>query len=92
MPIVTAIAVYFVIWWVCLFTVLPWGIRGQAEEHDVVEGSEPGAPVQARMKRKFMQNTVLSAIVFCIIYALVGLKIITWETFSFLPSIEVSYD
>ena len=27
----TAIAIYFMIWWVVLFAVLPWGVRTQEE-------------------------------------------------------------
>ena len=33
--------VYLLIWWVTLFAVLPIGVRGQAEEGEVVRGSEP---------------------------------------------------
>jgi len=39
----TALALYLIIWWLVLFVILPIGIRGQAEEGDIVEGSEPGA-------------------------------------------------
>ena len=31
MPVTTAVAVYFLIWWVVLFAVLPWGVRSQHE-------------------------------------------------------------
>ena len=54
MPIVTAIAIYFVIWWLSLFMVLPWGIRGQHEGEDVVKGTDQGAPIAPRMKRKII--------------------------------------
>jgi predicted secreted protein len=29
MSLATAIAIYFIIWWVVLFAVLPWGVRSQ---------------------------------------------------------------
>ncbi len=32
MGIATGIAIYFLIWWVVLFAVLPWGVRAQGEE------------------------------------------------------------
>ena len=38
---------YLLIWWMTLFIVLPLGVRGQAEAGQVVEGSEPGAPVDS---------------------------------------------
>jgi len=44
----TAAAIYFVIWWLVLFTVLPFGVRNAAETGEVVEaGNDPGAPTVA---------------------------------------------
>ena len=42
MSLATAIAIYFIIWWVVLFAVLPWGVRSQEEGGDVVSGTDPG--------------------------------------------------
>ena len=44
MSITTALAIYFITWWIVLFAVLPWGVRSQSEAGDVVPGSDPGAP------------------------------------------------
>ena len=44
-PTAMGIAVYFTMWWIVLFAVLPFGVKSQAESGDVVKGSEPGAPV-----------------------------------------------
>ncbi|MHA1559462.1 MAG: DUF1467 family protein, partial [Alphaproteobacteria bacterium] len=30
----TVAAIYFVLWWICLFVVLPFGVRTQDEEHN----------------------------------------------------------
>ena len=38
----TAIAIYFLIWWVTLFAVLPWGISNQEESGEVVPGTGIG--------------------------------------------------
>ena len=32
MQIATSIAIYFLIWWIVLFAVLPWGVRSQGQE------------------------------------------------------------
>ena len=40
MGIATGIAIYFLIWWVVLFAVLPWGVRAQGD--DARPGSDPG--------------------------------------------------
>ena len=42
MAVATAIAIYFLIWWIVLFAVLPWGVRAQGEESP--PGTDPGAP------------------------------------------------
>jgi predicted secreted protein len=64
MSISTAFAIYFVVWWVVLFAVLPWGVRSQQETGDVVPGSEPGAPAVPHLWAKLAWTTVVSAIVF----------------------------
>src|ERR1044072_3308333 len=41
----TAAAIYFVMWWVVLFPVLPFSVRNAAEAGETVEpGHDPGAP------------------------------------------------
>jgi len=47
MPVATALAIFFLIWWVVLFAVLPWGIKSQHEEDDIAPGTDPGAPTKA---------------------------------------------
>ncbi len=70
MKIGTMIAIYFVIWWIVLFVVLPFGVRSQTESGDVVPGSEPGAPVRPSMRTKVLWTTVIAGLVFA---GLVGL-------------------
>lgn len=65
----TAFAIYFVIWWLTLFVVLPYGNRSQAEEGEVVQGTDPGAPAQSRIWQKLLWNSVVAAIVFAIYWA-----------------------
>jgi predicted secreted protein len=62
----TALAIYFVLWWVMLFVTLPFGVRSQHEEGVGAPGTDPGAPVLTGMGRKLIWTTVLSAIVFSI--------------------------
>ena len=60
----TAFAIYFVIWWITLFLTLPFGVRSQHEEGEGVAGTDPGAPIIARMGRKLIWTTVISAIIY----------------------------
>ncbi len=55
-------ATYFLIWWVLLFAILPFGVQSQRELNNVVPGSEPGAPARPRLMLKVAVNTVISAI------------------------------
>jgi len=61
--LVSVIAIYFVVWWVVLFAVLPWGIRTQEEEGDIVLGTEHSAPIRPMLLRKALATTIVSAII-----------------------------
>jgi len=74
-----AFVVWLIIWWLVLFIVLPIGVRGQAEEGDIVEGSEPGAPHKLNMKRKFIQTTIIATVIWCLVCALILSGIISWD-------------
>ena len=66
----TMFAIYFVLWWVVLFVTLPFGVRSQHEDgagaDQVIAGTDPGAPVMARMGRKLIWTTIISAVIFAI--------------------------
>ena len=68
MPVGTALAIYFLIWWVVLFAVLPWGVRNQQEAGDVVLGTDPGAPAIHHLWRKLLWTTMVATIIFGILY------------------------
>ena len=62
----TLLAIYFVLWWLTLFLILPFGIRSQHEEGEGAPGTDPGAPILARMGPKLIWTTIVSAIIFAI--------------------------
>lgn len=64
MTISSGIAIYFVLWWVVLFAVLPFGIRSQMENGEEIAGTDPGAPSLPRMARKLLWTTIVSAVIF----------------------------
>jgi predicted secreted protein len=64
MTVASALAIYFVAWWVVLFAVLPFGVRSQHEEGGAVEGTDPGAPVAHGMAMKLVWTTIISGVVF----------------------------
>ena len=68
MALFSIFAVYFVIWWVTLFAVLPFGLRTQAEENEVVPGSVESAPARFRASRVLLITTVVSALIYLVWY------------------------
>jgi predicted secreted protein len=76
MEIGSAVAVYFVIWWVTLFCVLPFGVRSQAEAGEITPGSDPGAPVATRLGRVALVNTAVALVVFAAFWALYVLNVL----------------
>lgn len=64
----TYIAIYFVVWWTVLFVVLPFGVRGQHEDGEVTDGTDPGAPVNPYLWQKALATTILAAIVTSVIF------------------------
>lgn len=60
----TAFAIYFVVWWIVLFLTLPFGVRSQHEDGEGAPGTDPGAPVLARMGKKLLWTTIISAVAF----------------------------
>jgi predicted secreted protein len=60
----TIIAIYFLIWWITLFAVLPFGVRSQHEGEEYTEGTDPGAPIAARIGIKLLWTTAVASVVF----------------------------
>ncbi len=75
MAIGSAIAVYFIIWWVTLFCVLPFGVRSQEEAGAITPGSDPGAPAITRMGRVALINSVVALVVFAAFWAFYVLNV-----------------
>lgn len=75
MGILNAMFIYFLIWWLVLFTVLPLGVERNA---DANKGHDAGAPVRPDLKRKLYLTTGISAVILGIMWVLVEMEIITW--------------
>jgi len=60
MAVATYIAIYFVVWWICLFLVLPFGVRNQVDAGEYTQGTERGSPEQPMWWRRVLWTTLLS--------------------------------
>jgi predicted secreted protein len=76
MSLLNAFFIYFLIWWVMLFTTLPLGVK-KHEEHG--KGFDAGAPEKPDLGKKLLLNTALSAVILGIIEVLVKMGIINWH-------------
>ena len=77
MTVTTALAAFFLIWWVSLFAVLPWGVRSQHEGGDMVPGTDPGAPTSFRLGRTLLWTTAVAIVVYAGCYALYSTHVAT---------------
>jgi predicted secreted protein len=80
MPVTTAVAIFFLIWWVVLFAVLPWGVRSQQEAGgEVAPGTDPGAPVLPNLGKKLLWTTIVSIVIFAGCYVVYVDRLVTLE-------------
>lgn len=64
-----AVATFFCLWFITLFTVLPFFAKTQGEAGDVVPGTPESAPHRINPLRVFLVNTAVTCVVFAIVYA-----------------------
>jgi predicted secreted protein len=75
----TAVAIFFLIWWVVLFAVLPWGVRSQHEGGEISPGTDPGAPAIPRLGRKLIWTTLVAAAIFVACYVVYVERLIDFD-------------
>lgn len=83
---VTSVAIFITIWWTVLFAVLPWGIQTHADAGiDRGDGGDPGAPVNPKLKQKFLITTAIAAALFVVVWLIVKLGLVP------LPELPATY-
>lgn len=71
MSMTFAIAIYFIVWWMTLFAVLPFNVRTQDEAGEVVPGTPGSAPSRPRFLRIIVMNTLVASVVFAIVWSII---------------------
>ena len=72
MTIATGLLVYVLCWWLVWFMFLPIGIVTQEESGEkIVKGTVKSAPVRPRLLLKVVATTIVSALVWGVIYYLI---------------------
>lgn len=85
MELPLALATYFICWWMALFMVLPFGVRTQQEEGEVVPGTAESAPFNPHIVKKMAITTLLASLLFALVYFVVTTDHINYDQIPFLP-------
>jgi len=65
----TGLAILFIIiWWIIFFAILPIDVN--RKKTIKIEGEDPGSPENPKILKKFIYCTVITTIIFIIIYLL----------------------
>ena len=82
MGVTGSIIVYVMIWWIIFFSILPVGIISNKEVfRDSIEGTDPGAPKNPKIGKKFLITTIITSILFIMIYYIVDLGFFNLRNF-----------
>ena len=77
-----SIIIYVMIWWIIFFSILPVGIKSKKEVfRDSIIGADPGAPKNPKIGKKFLITTIITSILFIMIYYFVDLGFFNLRNF-----------
>ena len=86
MTLAFAIALYFIIWWIVLFAMLPIGVRTSDEAGEKsARGHAESAPHLPNLLPNIVATTVVASIVFAGLYAVIVHHVITLDDIPFFP-------
>tara|TARA_B100001057_G_scaffold52346_1_gene46499 strand:+ start:588 stop:842 length:255 start_codon:yes stop_codon:yes gene_type:complete len=72
MSITGSIVVYVIIWWIVFFSILPIGIQHYEKPFkNNLDGIDPGAPKNPNIFKKFLYTTLITTVIFAVIYYIV---------------------
>lgn len=76
---VLATAIFYIVWFLALFAVLPFGIRTQSDVGEFIQGTSAGAPINAKAGRIAALTTIVASAAFVVILLAIRLKLIPLE-------------
>ncbi len=69
MSLTGSLIIYVLIWWVVFFALLPIDVNREKKQN--IRGIDPGAPENPKIIKKFAYSTLITSIIFIIIFLLV---------------------
>jgi predicted secreted protein len=73
----TSLVVYFLLWWLTLFAVLPFGVK---RDDNPEAGHDPGAPVRTHLWAKVGATTAISGLLWGVAYWLITSSWLSFRT------------
>ena len=86
MSVPMIISMYLIVWWTVLFAILPIGMVSHAEAGVDPQGGDPGAPVNPKLKRKFLTTTWVSAVIVAVFVLLMHFQLLDLSKLPWHPS------
>ena len=82
MGVTGSIIFYVMFWFIIFFSVLPIGIQSNKEVFkEKIEGMDPGAPKNPNIAKKFFITTLITTVIFSVIYYLAKAELLNLREF-----------
>ncbi len=69
MSVTGSLVIFVILWWIVFFSLLPIDVN--REKKGNIRGSDAGAPENPRIIKKFIYSTLITSLIFIVIYILV---------------------
>lgn len=79
MSVMSAIALYGILWFLTMFIVLPIRLKTQGDVGQVVPGTHASAPSEIRMWSKVKLTTAITTLVFVLVALVIWSEVITFD-------------
>ncbi len=79
MSITGSIVIYVIMWWIVFFSLLPIDVN--RNKNYKIDGEDPGSPENPKIIKKFIYTTVISSVLFLIVFYLVNYNYLNLRNF-----------
>ncbi len=74
-----SIVIYVIIWWIVFFSILPIDVN--RNKYRKIDGEDPGSPENPKIIKKFVYTTIISSVIFLMIFYLVKYNYLNLRNF-----------
>ena len=79
MSITGSIVIYVIMWWIVFFSLLPIDVN--RNKNYKIDGEDSGSPENPKIIKKFIYTTVISSVLFLIVFYLVNYNYLNLRNF-----------